>query len=55
MWCHKDNIAFCSCCGAKLVIDDGNRTFTHRDEARIRESEGKEKVRLKELENEESE
>lgn len=49
----KDNIAFCSYCGAKLAIDDGNRTITHRDEARIRESERKEKVRLKELENEE--
>lgn len=60
----KDNIAFCSYCGAKLVIDDENRTTTHnynynythtkRDEARIRENERKEKVRLQELENEES-
>ena len=59
----KDNIAFCSYCGAKLVIDDENRTTTHnynynythtkRDEARIRENERKEKVRLQELENEE--
>lgn len=57
----KDNIAFCSYCGAKLVIDDENRTITHnynythtkRDEARIRENERKEKVRLQELENEE--
>ncbi len=59
----KDNIAFCSYCGAKLVIDDENRTTTHnynynythtkRDEARIRENDRKEKVRLQELENEE--
>lgn len=59
----KDNIAFCSYCGAKLVIDDENRTTTHnynynythtkRDEARIRENERKEKIRLQELENEE--
>lgn len=54
----KDNIAFCLYCGAKLAIDDENRTFTHnynhtyikRDESRIRENERKEKVRLKELE-----
>lgn len=57
----KENIAFCSYCGAKLIIDDENRTITHnynythtkRDEARIRENERKEKVRLQELENEE--
>lgn len=59
----KDNIAFCSYCGAKLVIDDENRTTTHtynynythtkRDEARIRENERKERVRLQELEYEE--
>lgn len=48
----KDNIAFCSYCGAKLVIDDGNKTITYRDEARIRENERKEKVRLQELEYE---
>ena len=61
----KDNIAFCSYCGAKLVIDDENRTTTHNynynytytklDEARIRENERKEIIRLKELENEENE
>ena len=58
----KDNIAFCSCCGSKLVIDDDNSTTTYnhnytyirRDEASIRESERKEKIRLQELENEES-
>ncbi|MBE6796925.1 MAG: zinc ribbon domain-containing protein [Ruminococcaceae bacterium] len=59
----KDNIAFCSYCGAQLVLDDENRTTTHnynynythtkRDEARIRENERKEKVRLTELEYEE--
>ena len=53
----KENIAFCPYCGAKLVIDDGNRTFTqnynytysNRDEAKIRENERKEAVRLKAL------
>ena len=49
----KGNIAFCSYCGAKLVMDDENRTTTHnyhynythtkRDEARIRENERKDK------------
>ena len=58
-------IAFCSYCGAKLIIDDENRTYTHnynysysytkKDEARFRESETKERIRLKELENEENE
>ena len=48
----KDKIAFCPYCGAKLMIDDGNRTHTYvrRDEAQIRESERKELIRLKELE-----
>ena len=58
----KDNVAFCSYCGAKLLLDDENRTITHnynythtkRDEARIREAEQKEAVRLKELENKEN-
>ena len=57
----KENIAFCSYCGDKLLIDDENKTITHnynytyvkRDEARIRENEREEKVRLQELENEE--
>lgn len=59
----KDNIAFCSYCGAKLVIDDENRTTTHnynynythtkRDEARIKDGERKERVYLKELEYDE--
>ena len=59
----KDNLAFCSYCGAKVVIDDENSTTTHnynynythtkRDEARIRENERKEKIRLQELEYEE--
>ena len=59
----KDNIAFCSYCGTKLIIDDENRTITHnynytyvkRDEARIRESERKENVRIRELEYEDKE
>lgn len=53
----EKNIAFCPYCGAKLVIDDGNRTITHnynysyttRDEAKIRESDRKEAVYLKTL------
>lgn len=57
----EDNIAFCAHCGAKLALDDENRTTTHnynhtyikRDEARIRENETIEKVRLQELEHEE--
>lgn len=55
----NDKIAFCPYCGTKLLIDDGNRTTTHkfvrtiRDEASIRESERKELIRLKELEYEE--
>lgn len=57
----KDNIAFCSYCGAKMILDDENRTTTHnynhtyvkRDEARIRENDRKEKVRLQELDYEE--
>ena len=54
----KDKMAFCQYCGATLAIDDENRTITHnynrtfvtRDEARIRESERKENIRIKELE-----
>lgn len=55
----KDNVAFCLYCGAKLVIDDGNKTFTHnynytkRDEAHILECETKEKIRLAELDHKE--
>ena len=47
---------FCSYCGAKLFVDDEainiNINYTKHDEARIRDSERKEKVRLKELEYE---
>ena len=55
----EENVAFCSYCGTKLLIDDENRTTTHkfvrtyRDESKIRESERKELIRLKELEYEE--
>ena len=50
---------FCTYCGCSILIDDEsttinhNYTYTERDEARIREVELKEMVRLKELENEE--
>lgn len=55
----KENIAFCSYCGSKLALDDENENITYnynyskRDEAKIRDSERKELIRLKELENEE--
>jgi len=46
--------AFCQYCGAKLLIDDEAQrvdvTYRKVDEARIRENERKEAVRLKELE-----
>lgn len=53
----NEKMLFCSYCGAKLFVDDEstniNINFTKHDEARIRESERKERVRLKELEYEE--
>ncbi len=53
----KDKIAFCSYCGTKLVVDDETITVHHihtrRDEARIKDGERKERVRLKELEYDE--
>ena len=52
----KENFAFCSYCGAKLLIDDEHKrtthTYVHRDEGEIRDSERKETIRLKELEYE---
>lgn len=53
----NDNMAFCSYCGAKLVLDDGNRTITHNynytytniDETSIHENEQKSNLRLQEL------
>ena len=53
----NEKMTFCSYCGAKLFIDDEatniNINYTKRDEARIKDSERKERVRLKELEYEE--
>lgn len=54
----KDNVAFCEYCGAKLALNDESQTITYnynhtyikRDEARIRENETREKVRLQKLE-----
>lgn len=46
---------FCQYCGTKILIDDGNTTTTYRDEARIKEAEVKEQIRLKELELEKEE
>lgn len=42
---------FCTYCAAKIIIDDGSTTHTYRkvDEARIKEAEVSEKIRLKEL------
>lgn len=46
---------FCNYCGAKVFVDDGNKTETYRkvDEARIKEAETAQTVRLKEIELEE--
>lgn len=41
---------FCQFCGAKIVMDDGSTTNIYRDEARIKEAEVNEQIRLKELE-----
>lgn len=43
---------FCKYCGTKILIDDGNSTYTYRkvDEARIKEAEVEKAIRLKELE-----
>ena len=42
---------FCQYCGTKITIDDGSITHTYRkvDEARIREADVKENIRLREL------
>ena len=51
---------FCPYCGQKYMVDDGkiyieiNRTERKIDEARIKEAEVREKIRLKELEMEET-
>lgn len=47
---HKQ--CFCKYCGTKILIDDGNSTYTYRkvDEARIKEAEVDKAIRLKELE-----
>ena len=51
----REKQAFCEYCGAKLWIDDEsknvNYTYTKRDEARIREIESKERIRIMEMEN----
>ena len=46
---------FCSYCGTKVLVDDGNKTETYRkvDEARIKEAETAQTVRLREIELEE--
>lgn len=49
---------FCTYCGCSILVDDEsttvnyNHTYTKRDEAKIREIELKETIRLKQLENE---
>lgn len=42
---------FCQYCGTKIMFDDGSTTHTYRkvDEARIREADVKENIRLREL------
>ncbi len=51
----QERMAFCSYCGGKILIDDGNINVNHTykkvDEARIKENERKREIRLKELEN----
>ena len=46
---------FCQYCGSKILIDDGSTSHVYRkvDEARIKEAEVRELLRLKELELEE--
>ncbi len=41
---------YCQWCGAKVMIDDEIDKHVYVDEARIKEAEVKEKIRLKELE-----
>ncbi len=52
---EKDrNMAFCSYCGAKIMLNNENEhVYREIDEARIREAELEQMVRLKELEIEE--
>lgn len=52
---EKDrNMAFCTYCGAKIMLNNENEhVYRKIDEARIREAELKQMVRLKELEIEE--
>lgn len=42
---------FCQYCGTKIIVDDGSITHTYRkvDEARIKEAEANESIRLREL------
>ena len=56
-----DGVLFCSHCGEKLILDDEaqNINITYKDEARIKENEAKikesesnERIRIKELEKE---
>ena len=41
---------FCQYCGTKIMLDDYRISHRYFDEARIKEAEIKEKIRLKELE-----
>lgn len=52
---EEDNrdYGFCQYCGTKIMLDDYRSTHRVVDEARIREAEINEKIRLKELEMEE--
>lgn len=46
---------FCQYCGTQIMIDDGSTSHTYRkvDEARLREAEVNEHIRMRELELEE--
>lgn len=59
-----DGVLFCSYCGEKLILDDGSKNINiiYKDEVRIKEVEAKikeseinERIRIKELEKEEHE
>ena len=43
-------VYYCQYCGAKVLLDDEADRHVYVDEARIKEAEVKEKIRLKELE-----
>ena len=45
------SVTFCQYCGAKIILDDESQTIVHReiDDARIKEAEAYERVKMAEL------